>query len=226
MRPDEDPRSKVRYFQEMTPARNIVTGVARMIVPFLMRLEVQGIQNIPPDGAFVLAANHLTNYDVFPLQISLPRPIFFMAKSELFHNPLLGALIRRLGGFPVQRGKRDAWAMSYAESVLRNGHMLGMFPEGTRSKGDGLRPAKTGAARLALAVGCPMVPVAISGTERVLRGMGRPVVRIQIAKPILTNPGMGAIELTDQVMYSISEMLPQQLQGVYPSTQIPRNPYH
>lgn len=217
MRPLDDPRDQMRFYQDMTPARRFVTAVARMVVPIFMRREVFGVENIPKTGAVVLAANHLTNWDVFPLQISLPRPIFFMAKSELFHNPLVGALIRHLGGFPVQRGKRDSWALAYAENLLMNERMLGMFPEGTRSKGRGLRAAKSGAARLALAAGCPVIPVAISGTERVLQqGFHRPVVRIQIAEPIPTRPAIGAIELTDRIMHSISEMLPKSLQGVYP----------
>jgi len=224
MQPIDDPRNQMRFFQDMTPARRFVTGAARIVVPLLMRREVYGVENIPKTGAVVLAINHLTNWDVFPLQISLPRPIFFMAKSELFHNPLVGTLIRHLGGFPVQRGKRDAWALAYAENLLTNERLLGMFPEGTRSKGRGLRAAKSGAARLALAAGCPVVPIAISGTERVLKqGFHRPVVRIQIAEPIHADDAMGAIEFTDQIMYSISRMLPESLRGVYPITTPPGN---
>ncbi len=120
-----------------------------------MDLRVNGEENLPSIGPIILAANHLSEFDMFPMQFSIPRPIFFMGKEELFRNPLLDLIIRNLGAFPVQRGARDEWAFQHALLVLEHDLVMGIYPEGTRSRGHGLLPAKTGAARLAIAAGCP-----------------------------------------------------------------------
>ena len=106
--------------------------------PITKRYAV-GAENLPADGCVILAANHLTNFDVFPMQLCLPRPLFFMAKSELHKNPILDAFLRACGAFPVFRGKKDQWAIRHAEKVLEHGQVLAMFPEGSRSKGRGPR---------------------------------------------------------------------------------------
>ena len=88
-----------------------------------------------------------------------------MGKAELFKHPALDWLLRQLGGFPVNRGAHDEWAMQHARGVLEHGQVLGIFPEGRRNRGSGLQQAKTGAARLAIEAGCQIVPVALQGTE-------------------------------------------------------------
>jgi 1-acyl-sn-glycerol-3-phosphate acyltransferase len=140
----------------------------------LFRLRATGLQNLPPEGGFVLAANHTSNLDPWPLGMPLwpRRQLFFMAKIELF-NPVLGPLLRAGGAFPVRRGERDLEAIETAVRLCREGKVVAMFPEGTRAR-KGLvkkfqhRP-HTGSARIALAAGVPLVPVAISGTDRLLR---------------------------------------------------------
>ncbi|HNK62744.1 MAG TPA: lysophospholipid acyltransferase family protein [Anaerolineales bacterium] len=181
-----------------------------------MKLEVHGLQNLPSDGGAVLAANHVTNFDVIPMQLSIPRPIFFMGKASLFKIPVFEAAIRDLGAFPVYRGEKDEWALRHAARVLENGQVLGMFPEGTRSKGRGLSVAKTGSARLALDANCPIVPMAVVGTDNFFKHFPhRTAVTIQILPPILPKPGETPLALMDRVMFALAKELPADMRGVY-----------
>ncbi len=214
--PFDDPRLKKRYYDEPTTTRRVVMGLMRLLLPLIMEMRFEGTEHVPLQGACVLASNHLTNFDVFPLQLSVPRPIFFMGKEQLFRNPFSDALLRRLGGFPVYRGQRDQWAMDYAFGLLQRGRMVGMFPEGRRSHGQGLRPGKSGVARLALQAKCPIVPIGIAGTDYVFKRFPRraPVV-IRIGTPIMPLPDEEPLELTDRLMSAIAALLPARLRGVY-----------
>lgn len=211
-----DPRLHKRYYFEDTHMRRFTTELATMIFRGLAVIHTRGIEKLPISGPVILAANHLTNFDVFPMQIVLPRLIFYMGKAELFKNPLMDAYLRRLGAFPVQRGAKDDWALEQARKVLEHGQVLGMFPEGTRSKGRGLRTAKTGIARLALATGAPIVPLAITGTHRMFRRFPRRTrLTITLGDPIFPQPKDTALGLTDQAMFALAELLPPKLRGVY-----------
>jgi 1-acyl-sn-glycerol-3-phosphate acyltransferase len=138
----------------------------------IFRLQATGIENIPAAGA-VLAANHTSNVDPWPLGFPLwpQRQLFFMGKAELF-NPLLGPILRGGGAFPVRRGEGDVQAIETAVRLCREGKIVAMFPEGTRRE-KGLRKRfaarpRNGAARIALAAGVPLIPAAIRGTDRLL----------------------------------------------------------
>jgi 1-acyl-sn-glycerol-3-phosphate acyltransferase len=140
----------------------------------LFRLRARGREHVPGAGGFVLASNHVSNFDPWPLGIPLfpCRYLRFMAKSELYWWPLswfLGAG----GAFPVRRGERDLAAIDTAVRLCREGYAVVMFPEGTRRR-KGLRKKyearpHTGAARIALDAGVPLVPAAVSGTDRLAR---------------------------------------------------------
>lgn len=139
----------------------------------LFRLRARGVDKLP-EGAFVLAANHTSNLDPWPLGLPLfPRRFLrFMAKSELFWFPL-GLMIGAGGGFPVRRGEGDLEAVETAVRLCREGHVVVMFPEGTRRR-KGLRKRHearwhSGAARIAIEAGVPLVPAAIAGTDRLSR---------------------------------------------------------
>ncbi|GAB4396660.1 MAG: lysophospholipid acyltransferase family protein [Anaerolineales bacterium] len=182
----------------------------------LSRLHIEGSENIPASGGVILACNHVNDFDVFVMQMGVPRQIFFMAKAELHRNPLIDTIIRPLGAFPVQRGMQDDWAMQHAQRILEHDLILGMFPEGTRNWGCGLKPAKTGAARLAMLTRSPIVPVAVVGIERMLHRFPRPTpVELRFAPPIYPQPLQTAENLTEQVMRSMAAMLPPEQRGVY-----------
>ena len=126
--PEIDPRDKKKYYFTDTPQRRVLIALAQSLFKLIMTMDVTGLENFPRQGPVVLAANHVTNFDVFPMQFALPRPIFFMGKAELFKNPLLDIFLRNLSGFPVNRGEKDLWAMRHAAKVLAHGQTLGMFP--------------------------------------------------------------------------------------------------
>jgi 1-acyl-sn-glycerol-3-phosphate acyltransferase len=146
----------------------------------LFRLRARGREHLPDDGS-VLAANHTSNLDPWPLGLPLfpRRYLRFMGKSELFWTPFK-QFATAAGAFPVRRGERDTAALDTAAQLCREGHIVVMFPEGTRRK-KGLRKkyearAHTGAARIALAAGVPLVPAGIAGTDR----LGR-LARLRVA---------------------------------------------
>jgi 1-acyl-sn-glycerol-3-phosphate acyltransferase len=141
---------------------------------FIFHLEAHGKEHVPPDGGFVLAANHNSNFDPWPLGVPLypRRYLRFMAKSELYWVPLKYVLAAG-GAFPVRRGEKDEQAIQTAVELCRAGHCVVMFPEGTRRR-KGLRKkwearAHSGAARIALLAGVPLVPAAIRGTDGLRR---------------------------------------------------------
>ena len=157
----------------VAPVYFVAGLVSWPIVKGLYRLRVQGLEHLP-EGGFVLAANHTSNFDPWPLGIPLlpRRQLRFMAKSELFRTPL-APILRAGGAFKVRRGEGDVEAMRTAAELVRAGEIVVMFPEGTR-RVKGLRKkhvarAHTGAARIALSARAPLVPAAIGGTDRLLR---------------------------------------------------------
>lgn len=211
-----DPRDQKKFIFHVTPVRRVTVAMIRLILPFLMKRTISGVENLPLEGPVVLVANHLTNFDVFPIQLCLPRPLFFMAKAELHQNKLLDTYLRQLGTFPVNRGASDEWALKHAREVLDQQQVLAIFPEGTRSKGRGLRPGKTGAARFATYANCPILPVAVTGTEKVLKNFPkRAEVSITIGKPLYPEEDENPLALTDRLMFTIAGMLPSQQRGVY-----------
>jgi len=188
--------------------------VSRPLMNLLLRPNATGVENVPREGGFVLAANHLSNFD--PWAIGLPifpwRYLRFMAKSELWWFPL-GPIIKAGGAFKVRRGQRDADAIDTAVQLARDGHAVVVFPEGTRRR-KGLvkrheaRP-HTGAARIALGAGVPLIPAAIKGTDNLRRlgplkvTYGRPLPLDDLAD---RNEREAAQEATDRLMTEIARL--------------------
>ena len=211
-----DPRDRKHFAFHATFFRKILVGSLRQFFRLVMKMEVDGLENLPLDGPVVIACNHVTNFDVFPMQLSLPRPIFYMAKAELFKFPIMDIALRDLGAFPVYRGEKDGWAMRHAHRVLENGQLLGMFPEGTRNKGRGLGLAKTGTARLAIEMKSPIVPMVVVGTDGFFKRFPhRANVTVKLLPPLLPNPGETPLALTDRLMFSMATALPEDMRGVY-----------
>jgi 1-acyl-sn-glycerol-3-phosphate acyltransferase len=159
----------------------VVRGV---IVPFMriwFRLHIEGAERIPESGPAVIAPNHKSFWDSFFIAAATRRHLRFMGKSELFEGPF-GRLFVRLGAFPVKRGEADAEALETARTILRQGGLLAMFPEGTRVRDpETLGSPKRGAGRLAIEARAPLVPAAITGTERLFAGPFPKPRRVQLA---------------------------------------------
>jgi 1-acyl-sn-glycerol-3-phosphate acyltransferase len=195
------PRPSVLYL--------VIAVVSWPVLRGLFRLRASGVENLPA-GPFVLAANHTSNFDPWPLGLPLfPRRFLrFMAKSELFWFPL-SLVVRAGGGFRVRRGEGDVEAVETAVRLCRGGHVVVMFPEGTRRK-KGLRKRHqarwhSGAARIAIEAAVPLVPAAIAGTDRLSR-LGP--LRVAYGAPVPLDGGADdATERLQDAVESLEESL-------------------
>ena len=143
------------------------------------RLRRRGIEHIP-EGGVILASNHRSFLDPFVIGCCLRRPIYFVAKQELFKNPLLGWFLNCLGAFPIKRGESDEESMDTALALLERGQAVVIFPEGTRIRTGSLGSPKRGVGRIALQSGKPVVPIAVTNSEHARRGWRIKPVKVHI----------------------------------------------
>jgi glycerol-3-phosphate dehydrogenase (NAD(P)+) len=147
--------------------------VRAILVPFFrvyLRLRGIGGEEVPRRGPLLLAANHRSFLDPFVIGALVRRPVYYVAKRELFARRSQAWLLRSLGAFPIDRGRSDEDAMATAKQILRRGDCVVIFPEGTRVRKGPLGAPRRGVGRLALETGAPVVPVAVIGTDQVRRG--------------------------------------------------------
>jgi 1-acyl-sn-glycerol-3-phosphate acyltransferase len=196
-----------------TPLYNLIGILSAPVLYGLYRLQARGKEHLP-EGGSVLACNHVSSFDPWVLGMPLwpKRFLRFMAKSELYWPPLKYVL-NGVGAFPVRRGQRDVQAIETAVQLAREGHIVTMFPEGTR-RTKGLvkrfeaRP-RSGAARIALEAGVPLVPAAVKGTDKLLR-LGR--LSVVYGTPVEIDDLRGrdvaeaALEATERLMARIAEL--------------------
>jgi 1-acyl-sn-glycerol-3-phosphate acyltransferase len=187
------------------------------------RKQVVGLENVPRRGPLILASNHVNLLDPPLLAVLMPRRIIYMGKVELWRTPIIGPLYTLAGFIPVQRFGADLPALRKAEKVLRQNQVLGMFPEGTRSRKPGLGKGQPGTAIIALRSGAPIVPVAVTGTARVAvpRSFFR-ITRVGVVfgKPFELPKGRRlnaelVEECTERIMKEIAVLLPEEYRGVY-----------
>lgn len=145
---------------------------------FFYNYRVIGRENIPKDGAYIVCSNHVSAIDPIFVGISIPHRMYFMAKVELFKNKLIGALMHRLGVFPIKRGEADIKGIKTSLKILNSGKVLALFPEGTRNKTDEAI-AEPGIAMIAIRSKTPVVPVAIISSYKFFRR-----TRVVIGKPV------------------------------------------
>jgi 1-acyl-sn-glycerol-3-phosphate acyltransferase len=167
----------------------ILKPIAVALMRLFFRLEVVGPGLVPATGPVLLVSNHVSVLDPPFVGGAAPRPLYFMAKEELFRIPLFGRLIRALNARPVRRDGSDTRALKAALAQLEEGHALLVFPEGTRGEeGQPLREGKAGVGMLAVLSGAPVVPVYVSGTGAALprgRSLPRPSrVRVTFGPPL------------------------------------------
>ena len=192
---------------------------ARFIYFLKLNLRVIGRENVPKEGAFIIASNHLSWMDVPLVPSFLKRKVVYMAKEELFYGKV-GWLVRFLGAFPVKRGEADRQSLRAADTELKAGKIFMIFPEGTRSKTRQLGKGHVGLGMIALRAGVPVVPVAVWGSEYTFKKL-RPRVTISYGKPLLLTPRGQKItredieEATEKVMRAIAAMMPPEYRGRY-----------
>ncbi|WP_169081837.1 lysophospholipid acyltransferase family protein [Paenibacillus sp. PL91] len=179
--------------------------ILRVLYTLLFRLEARGTENIPSAGPVVLASNHLSNFDPPTVGVKVKRKVHFMAKEELFKIPVFGPLLRSFGAFPVKRGGVSKDAIKSSITMLKEGNVMGIFPEGSRNNQSGA--AKKGAAMIAIRSGAAIVPVAIIGKYRpfskIVVCYGKPIDLTAIIEE--SSPDM-LEQVTDAIMLRIREL--------------------
>lgn len=198
-------------------------------VKFVCSCKVNRPFDTLPEGPIIVVSNHLSWIDIPLVGLAIPRRIAFMAKSEYFRSPFHAFLVRLYGGFTVDRGTIDRTALNEALSALHNGCALGIFPEGTRSRTLQLQRGKLGTAYIALTNNASIVPIGISGTEKIRtryenkwRLFHRPAVTINIGQPFRLPPPRDSrptraeiVSGTETIMRKIAVLLPQEYRGEY-----------
>jgi len=185
-----------------TFARSAVKGILSPVY----RFEVVGAENVPSEGGVIVCSNHIDNLDPPAVGITCPRPVSFMAKEELFKLPLLKSILPKLEAFPVRRGMSDREALRKGLGILKEGKVLGLFPEGTRSKDGKLGKGLAGVGFFALRSEAAVVPCAVIGPYRKFKK-----VKVVYGEPIdLTTykqERASAEVVTDVIMSKIAELL-------------------
>jgi glycerol-3-phosphate dehydrogenase (NAD(P)+) len=191
---EADPATDLAPFRERSLSRGVNPFIywplrAVLLPAFLvyLRLERIGREHLPRSGPLLLASNHRSFLDPFVIGTLVRRPVYYMAKRELFEKRWQAWLLNALGAFPVDRGVGDGAAMDTARVILERGDCVVLFPEGTRIRTGPLAEPKRGAGRLALETGALVAPVAVIGSEEVRRGWRiRPrKVRVRVGRPLL-----------------------------------------
>jgi 1-acyl-sn-glycerol-3-phosphate acyltransferase len=199
---------------------------ASILMLISARLHLEGKENIPRHGSLILVSNHLNNADPLALTVLFPRRVVWMTKKEWFDTPVVGWLFHLFGLIPVRRFEADLKALRKAQQALARGSVLGMFPEGTRSKFAALGEGEPGTAVIALRTGAPILPLAIWGTENVKLPrdfLRRNRVNVRIGHPFRLpdakrlDKGRVA-EGTREIMEHIAALLPEQYRGSYSGT--------
>ncbi|WP_320671214.1 lysophospholipid acyltransferase family protein [Patulibacter defluvii] len=201
----------------MTRTYRAVMAVATPIVRHWGRLEVVGLEHLPTEGPVLAVGNHDSYWDpvVVGVAAKRQRQIRALAKASMWKKPLLGRVLDGMGQIPIERGSGDTGAMDTAISELGGGTCIGIFPEGTISRGQRLR-ARSGAGRLALAVPeTTIVSVAITGSVDIVRFPKRPRIRVEFFLPSggQAQPGESASDLTVRVVGEIRERAPIAIPG-------------
>jgi 1-acyl-sn-glycerol-3-phosphate acyltransferase len=205
--------------------RKTLQAIARFLFRHLSHVEVFGLENVPPKGGLILAANHLGRVDA-PLIFAVVErdDLTALAADKYIHNPFFNWMINGVHGIWINRETADFRALRVARDYLQQGGALGVAPEGTRSRTHALIQAKTGVAYLADKAGVPVVPVAITGTENAISTLfrlRRPHIRVCFGKPFCLQPsqrqarGSSLERNTDEIMCQIAALLPPEYRGVY-----------
>lgn len=176
----------------------------------LFCLKVYGRQNIPKEGGFILACNHLSYLDPIVLGVACPRNINYMARHDLFKNKIFGRMISSVGAFPVKRDSADLSAIKEAIKRVKSGKVVGLFPQGSRKEIDSQDKPEAGIGFLAAKVDAPVIPAFINGTQRCL-AKGAKFVRpgkitVSFGKEIPIERGLPYSEVAEKIMAGIRQL--------------------
>ena len=212
----------------------VFKAILKPLLKALYRIRVEGLDNVPKKGPAILAANHLSFLDSFFIPLVVKRrKVTYLAKADYFKAWKTSWFFKSAGQISCERGGGDKsqQSLEIALDVLKDGNLLGIYPEGTRSPDGYLYRGRTGVARLALAAGVPVIPVGLVGTEKVMpksakfpRLRGRVKVRVRFGKPIDFSRYAGKEKdrfvlrsVTDEIVYEIMQLSGQEYRDEYAS---------
>jgi len=211
--------------------RKWLDAIARTVDWLLFRTDARGVDKIPMEGPFILISNHVSAFELFPLRTLLhPRRVRTLAKAESWDNRFMGWLLDQWGSIPIKRGESDLTALRTSLQVLKEGGILGIMPEGTRSKDGKLGRGNPGVAVIALKSRCPIVPMAFWGVENMkgnAKRLRKTDFHFRVGDPFHIQPPVGKPSredrqrMVDDVMRHIAELLPEEYRGVYRSSEPP-----
>lgn len=221
---ESDWRDRYEWPTEHTWVFRITQWVVATFLRTACTVDVVGFERVPPTGSLIVAANHLHSFDAWFLGVWFPRKVLFMARASAYRSRPIGWWLRMIGAIPIQRGEADQWALDRSLEILKQGRVLGWYPEGHVQHDTGMATAKTGVALLACRAGAPILPVAITGTELLSH-----MFRIEKEKMKLTLTVGSLLEvqkvseptpdllrsITDELMFRIAGLLPPAYRGVY-----------
>jgi 1-acyl-sn-glycerol-3-phosphate acyltransferase len=196
--------------------------VLRAVFDLVLRVEIRGLEQVPRQGALIIAISHSSFIDPVLMGVYLPRDVVPMAKVEAFEYPILGACIRWYGAFTVRRGQVDVRAFKNALDFLKRGIAMVIAPEGHRSETGALQRGREGAIILALRSGAPILPIAIWGGKPLWKNLSRlqpTPMKLKIGEPVVptvNKPSRDQItEMSDELMLRIAAQMPREMQGYY-----------
>ena len=190
----------------------------------LLRVDVRGLENVPRQGALIVAISHSNFLDPLLAGAYIPRDVIPMAKIEAFNIPVIGLIVKSYGAFPVRRGEADMSAFKTALRVLQGGSAMVMAPEGHRSETGALQQGREGAIMLSLRTGTPILPVAVWGGKQFWKNLARlrrTPMWFYVGKPVLpevraTKPTREQMtQMSDELMFCIADMMPPEMHGYY-----------
>jgi 1-acyl-sn-glycerol-3-phosphate acyltransferase len=214
------------YFLEIRGWYRVARGIVSLLVRLLSRLTVEGLENVPEKGPYLLITNHLHWLDPPVIMVAYPYRGYVFAAAKRENHWFFGPLFRSLDAIFVRRGVVDRKALRQALAVLKGGGVLGLAPEGTRSSTGAMQQGRGGAAYLAHRADVPIVPVVVTGQERMfrsLRHLRRAQVRVLFGPPFgpPKAPSEGKVDaaelraFTEEIMYQMAAMLPPEYRGLY-----------
>lgn len=212
----------------------LIKAIVKPIMLGLYRIRVEGLENVPKKGPAIIAANHLSFLDSFFIPLVIKRrKMTYLAKADYFKSWKTSWFFKSVGQISCERegGSKSQQSLEIALDVLKDGHLLGIYPEGTRSPDGYLYRGRTGVARLALASGAPVIPCGLVGTEEVMpkneklpRLWGRVKVTVKFGKPLDFARFAGQEQdrfalrsVTDEIVYEIMQLSGQQYRDEYAS---------
>lgn len=206
--------------------RRFAQGFLRLVLSLLTKFEIHGRANIPPHGPLIVVFNHLAHADAFVMIAAMPYPVEPIGLVDLLSVPVTGQALRAYGIIPVHRDQVDRRVVQRALAVLQAGDVLLLAPEARQSVTGALERARTGAAYLAMRSGAPVLPVAVTGTEKIvddLKHLRRPRLTATIGVPFTLSQYEASgrprrerrREAADEIMIRIARMLPPEYRGVY-----------